>query len=237
MNFKTVQKSTASSVIVKQIIKAIEDGSLKPEEKLPPERELGKMFGVGRSSVREAISVLVALGYLKSIQGKGTFVPSTPPQKKDDDDLKFESLLEATPIFDLMESRHILEIHAVKLAAERAGAKQIKKIQQAVTAMEKSGDDIKAFYKADLEFHIAVAEASTNVFIRQLIKTLLKQSGRYQTRFMATSGETKEHTIITAKKIVDLISQGAGEDAALLMEKHLSEVDASLIDVVLKNKK
>lgn len=74
MKFALIQKNKAPVMIVRQILMSLETGEIKPEEKLPPERELAKMFGVGRSSVREAIGVLVVMGFLEVIQGKGTYV-------------------------------------------------------------------------------------------------------------------------------------------------------------------
>ena len=60
--------------IAEGLIAQIESGALCPGEQLPPERELTQMFGVGRSTLREAISALVLVGYLEVVQGRGTFL-------------------------------------------------------------------------------------------------------------------------------------------------------------------
>ena len=74
MNYKTVKRNSTREQVMKQILKSIESGQLKPGDKLPTEQQLIEMFGVGRSTIREATSTLSMLGYLQSIQGKGCFV-------------------------------------------------------------------------------------------------------------------------------------------------------------------
>lgn len=116
MKFKTIQKSSAPEIIINEIIQHIKSGELKPGNNLPTERDMSQMFGVGRSSIREAIKALVLSGYLESSQGKGTFIKKDLPVN----DLTLTNLqhaLAAEQIIELMELREILECNAVKLAA------------------------------------------------------------------------------------------------------------------------
>ena len=69
MAFVTIRKSSAPEMVAEQIIERISDGELSPGSCLPSQRELARMLGVGRSSVREAINALVVMGYLKPLQG------------------------------------------------------------------------------------------------------------------------------------------------------------------------
>jgi GntR family transcriptional repressor for pyruvate dehydrogenase complex len=236
VSFIKIKKNTAPMIIVKQIIESLENGEFKSEEKLPPERDLAKAFGVGRTSIREAIRALVVAGYLEVIQGKGIYILHNNISK-DQHGLDIQAILEASPMFDLVEARKILEIGAVRLAAERADAKQLKKVLKVAKKMEDSGDDIRIFYEADLDFHLALAEASGNAFINKMMKMLIKALHKYSDDFLATSYETKEKTILMAKKILQLIDEGNGEEAALCMGEHLGEVDTSLKDVVLEKDK
>lgn len=73
MPFKAVEKSTASRMVVEQILDSLKTGEFKLGEKLPSQKDLADLFSVGRSSVREAIKALDAMRYLDVIQGKGTF--------------------------------------------------------------------------------------------------------------------------------------------------------------------
>ncbi len=116
VKFKTIQKSSAPEIIINEIIQHIKSGELKPGNNLPTERDMSQMFGVGRSSIREAIKALVLSGYLESSQGKGTFIKKDLPVN----DLTLTNLqhaLAAEQIIELMELREILECNAVKLAA------------------------------------------------------------------------------------------------------------------------
>lgn len=233
MEFETIQRSTTPLMIVEQIQKSLETGKLKPGDKLPPERELSKMFGVGRSSVREAIRALVVMGYLEVIQGKGTFLCKDLPTNGHSTS-QLEHVLAAEPLFDLMEARQILECKVVKLAAERAEQKHIRRMHKAVARMERSGEDIKSFYEADLNFHYALAEAADNVVITEIMKLIIEKVHQHNVKFMATSLGTKEKTIQTAREIVSLVAEGAGDEAARYILEHLSVVDAKLKDVVSK---
>ena len=73
MDYKTVKRNSTPELVMKQILESIESGKLKPGDQLPTEQQLIEMFGVGRSTIREATSTLSMLGSLQSIQGKGLF--------------------------------------------------------------------------------------------------------------------------------------------------------------------
>lgn len=236
MEFEVIRRNTTPIMIVEQFLKSLESGKLIPEQKLPPERELAKMFGVGRSSVREAIGVLVVMGYLEVIQGKGTFIRRIN-SAGDYSAIPLENLISMLPIFDLMEAREILELKAAKLAADRADKQHIRGMQQAIAMMEESGADTEKFYEADLEFHSALADGTDNAFLTQMLKALVKQIHKFNVKFMDTSSETKMQTIFTSKKVVSLVAEGEGEEAAQWIYRHLNEVDGSLKDMVAERKK
>ena len=77
MKFKTIQKSSTPEIIINEIVEHVKSGQLKPGDKLPTERDMSQMFGVGRSSIREAIKGLVLSGYLESAQGKAPLSEKT----------------------------------------------------------------------------------------------------------------------------------------------------------------
>jgi len=236
MVFETIQRSTTPLMIVNQILKHLETGKLKIGDKLPSERELCKMFGVGRSSVREAIRALVVMGNLEVIQGKGTFL-SRRVEPGDSTVLFLEDTVEAVPLFDLMEAREILETKAVMLAADRVDKSDIQRIHKAITRMAESGDDIKAFYEADLEFHNALADATGNIVISEMMKVITRMVHKYRYRFMAVSYETKENTIASARQIVQALARGEGEKAAVVLLDHLGVVDTKLKNLISETAK
>ena len=78
----SVRADSAPERVVKQILKNLEAGHMQPGEQLPTQEKLAEIFGVGRSSIREATNALSIMGYLKIIQGKGTFISEKLPVDK-----------------------------------------------------------------------------------------------------------------------------------------------------------
>lgn len=97
-----MQKKSLADEVVEHIRKQIEVGELNEEEKLPTEPELMKLFGVGRSTIREAVKTLFNMGYLSVQQGRGTFVKSTISK-----DQSFEERIKRADIQELKEVRKI----------------------------------------------------------------------------------------------------------------------------------
>ena len=79
MTFETIHKRSAPEKVVEQILQKVKAGELLPGSRLPSQRELAQIMGVGRSSMREAINALVVMGYLEAIHGKGTFIRKALP--------------------------------------------------------------------------------------------------------------------------------------------------------------
>ncbi|MGO3395678.1 MAG: GntR family transcriptional regulator, partial [Serratia proteamaculans] len=108
MAYSKIRQPKLSDVIEQQLEHLILEGTLRPGEKLPPERELAKQFDVSRPSLREAIQRLEAKGLLLRRQGGGTFVQTNLWQSFSD---PLAELLADHPEsqFDLLETRHALE--------------------------------------------------------------------------------------------------------------------------------
>lgn len=182
MRYKSVKRNSTPELVMQQILKSIESGELKPGDKLPTELQLIKMFGVGRSTIREATSTLSMLGYLYSIQGKGCYV------REDLDSLKatgleLQDLQSAINILDLMEVREILECNTVRLASQRADAEAIDRIRNACLKMKENIKDLNRFIENDFEFHIALASASRNKLILELMKRIVEKVHKEYDKF------------------------------------------------------
>ena len=164
-----------SDAVAGELEKRILEGSLKPGDRLPPERELSVELGVSRPSLREAIHKLVNKGLLSTRHGGGTYVtdrlnaPFVDP---------WQDMLSGHPDLrgDVLEFRHMLEGQAAALAAERATDADIERLDAAYAAMcsAYASDDITASVDADVAFHQAIAEASHNVLIGHLTSSLLR---------------------------------------------------------------
>jgi GntR family transcriptional regulator, transcriptional repressor for pyruvate dehydrogenase complex len=159
-------KSTMSADIAKELNAMILRGDFKPGESLPPQKELAAQLGVGISTVREAVQGLVAMGLLESHPGKGTWVRPDATETLFNPSVVKARLgsLDARMVY---ETRSVIEVGLTEFAAERATPDEIERIWDALKAMHASVDDVEGFLRADLEFHLAVAEASHNDLLCQ----------------------------------------------------------------------
>ena len=167
-NMKTnsiIQKKSLAEEVAEQLQKEITEGKLKEGDKLPIEPELMKIFGVGRSTIREAIKMLLNRGYLSVQQGRGTFVESQMPTSE-----PFEQRLKRADIRDLYDVRKILEAAIAERAALRRTEQDLKEIQRYAMERKTSAKDglLKECIEADIHFHVAVAKATHNEILFEL---------------------------------------------------------------------
>lgn len=177
MKLQPISLSTIPDAIMDQIQKLITNGTLKPGDRLPNERELGEQFGVGRSSVREAMMALAAMGLLVR-RRDGTYV-NPDPSRLVWVNLIREGALSSSTVRHVFEARRIFEVGIAALAAERATPEQVEEIRAWVPS---NFDDLESFKVADLYFHAAIARAAGNPFITELysrVQEILFQTHHY----------------------------------------------------------
>jgi DNA-binding FadR family transcriptional regulator len=156
--FKPVRPPTTFEETVERLGTAIRVGLLPPGSKLPPERQLADELRISRSTLRQALNTLVQSGHLTSVRGRagGTFVADRPPLAE----------AEAEPLgrnaWATLDHRVAIEVGSVILAAERAHSSDLDALDVLVVRMDQVGDldDFEPYRRADIRFHIGVAEAS-----------------------------------------------------------------------------
>lgn len=175
MTTRTLAVSKVSDVIARDLEARILEGSLKPGDRLSPERELAVEFGVSRPSVREAIQNLVSRGLLTTRQGGGTWVTDRLDTNFSD---PWQDMVRHHPNVreDVLEFRYLLEGAAAERAAERATDLDIARLDLAFSRLEAAyaASDRAEQVAADLAFHQAIAEAAHNVMFGHLNASLLK---------------------------------------------------------------
>lgn len=164
-----------SDAVAGELEQRILEGSLRPGDRLQPERELAAELGVSRSSLREAIQKLVSRGMLSSRQGEGTFVTDRLEAAFSD---PWVNMVDSHPSVreDMLEFRHMLEAKAAECAAVRAtdaDRELLSTCYQRLKAAYES-DDLEVLVDADVRFHQAVAEASHNAIIGHMTSSLLR---------------------------------------------------------------
>lgn len=148
-------------IIIAKIRDLINHKNLEPGDKLPSERTLSEKFGVSRSVIREAIQKLEFYGLLRSIPQSGTFVSNIgiiATNGMIEDILRLDE-----PEFkSLVETRILLELKTVRLAALRRKEEDLKNLKQTLDAYIKKVLNGEDAVQEDLLFHLAIAKASKN---------------------------------------------------------------------------
>lgn len=176
--FKTIKQIRVSDEIVNQMKNLISEGTLKPGDQLPPERELIKEFGVSRPTLREALKSLVAMGFLEAKQAKRTFVKSMISERMQDP-LSLLIKTDTQKIFDLIEVRKAMEAWSAFHAARRATEEDIKQLESIIKEMKEAFEKGRNWEKEDADFHLAIAQATHNTIQTHIMSTiydLLKES-------------------------------------------------------------
>jgi len=169
-----VTKKSISDEIVQQLINLIANGDLKPGSRLPSERELCERFGAGRSSVREALRCLSIVGVLNARVAEGTSV--APDGEKFLRTLvQWRLVTELHDIENLMEVRIALESVTVAQVASKGLKSDLVTLLELMKKMEAAVNNEERFATLDLEFHIALARASENTLLFDLISMIRGQ--------------------------------------------------------------
>ena len=165
-----VRNRTTAEEIAVQLRGMIHRAELRPGERLPPERDLARMLGVSRPTLRAGISSLAAMGVLQSRPGAGTFVVEEEVSPSlDSGPLRMMASLHGFTSAEMFEARISLEMAIAALAAERATGDQIAPIAEEITEMYTSLDQPEEFLIHDMRFHQLVAAASGNRILTALM--------------------------------------------------------------------
>jgi DNA-binding FadR family transcriptional regulator len=154
--FMPVRPPTTFEETVERLGTAIRLGLLAPGSRLPPARELSAELGISRSTLREALTTLVQSGHLTAQRGRGggTFVADEPPLAE----LELEAL--DGQAWSVLEHRVAIETGATILACERAEGEDLDRLEEHVERMAGAPDDFEEYRRADIRFHLGVAEAA-----------------------------------------------------------------------------
>jgi len=227
-----------SDKVAAQLRSLIREHNLQPGDRLPAERPLAVQLGVSRTALREAIAQLASQGLLSARVGGGTYVsePAARARQAIDEPLiPYLPLFQGDPEyrFDVLEIRHALEGATAWHAALRATDEDRAKIRQAFdTMMAAHGkDDPAGEAQADAAFHLAIAEASHNLVLLQVMRGLfeLLQTNISQSREkLYTSARTFEPLSVQHREMMDGVLAGDPERARAAAHAHLEFVHTSL---------
>lgn len=179
-----IRRNSLADEVAQRLQEQISLGTYKTREKLPTEPALMETFGVGRSTIREAVRILANSGVLRVQQGLGTFVEEQTgiveplPQR-----------LKRAQFEDLDEVRQLLELKIAQKAALHRTAEDIERMKEALKKRKEYGtaNEIAACIEADIDFHVAIAQASGNSILMDLYRTVaMHLKAKFLERFKTT---------------------------------------------------
>ena len=213
--FLPVRPSTTFEETVERLGTAIRVGLLAPGSKLPPERRLAEELRISRSTVRLALAALVQSGHLTSIRGRygGAFVAERPPLHEHAEDPLGR---DARAVLDY---RVAIEAGAVILAAERAERTDLDDLDDLVERMAAPGD-FEQYRRADIRFHIGVAEAARSP---HLVTEMTEVQGQMSDLIgrIAHPEEVLTHSNAQHRSLVRLLRERDAGRAVPLMRNHI----------------
>jgi len=242
--FKTIDSekgNTTAEEVVGRLRDMIQEGELASGDRLPPERDLAKLLGVSRPTLRAGIRSLTAVGILQSRQGAGTFVAEAQESPTlDTSALRLLSALHGFTSDEMFEARLALEMSIAALAAERATSEDMAQLAEEIAGMYASLDKPEQYLVHDMRFHQTVASASSNRILTALMNMVASILFDYRSKTVKRATDLKQsaeqhHNIYRAIREHDV------EAARQAMRIHLVETQRAqrheVEDEVLENER
>lgn len=221
--YKVVRSSRLYEQIVQQIEDSILKGTLKSGDQLPSERELALKFGVSRTAVREAVKALHEKGLVEAYSGRGTFITNGTSEAVRQSINLMLRIDQTDGSESLAEVRQILEPEIAALAATRIQAPQIALMREAFSVMNSALKDPDAYIEADLDFHLALAEAAENPLILSLLDSIVGLLREQRIKIFFEEGGPERGQYHHAR-ILAAIEKRDAEASRAAMRAHLQQV-------------
>jgi GntR family transcriptional regulator, transcriptional repressor for pyruvate dehydrogenase complex len=220
-----------------KLVQLIREGQLHEGEKLPTEPQLSAMFGVGRSSIREAVQSLIGLGLIEMRPGRGAFVRRLSLNdvvRMVDGAVR----LEYGAALQLHEVRAMIEITAARLASIRRTETDLATMRDAILRYRFAGQSAHPdrLIDADLAFHEAIVVATHNdvlVTVQQSVRGLLREHRRQY----GVAGEVDARPLVIAEheEIYAAIAAGDPREAAMRMQEHMRIIWRQIEELAIRD--
>ena len=219
--FAPVTSPSTFEATVARLGTAIRLGVLEPGARLPPERELADQLQISRSTLRQALRALTESGHLTAQRGRsgGTFVAAEPPMSAGAGESELHRWRE------LLDRRTAIELGAAQLATERATAAELEPLAEHTATMRASLDDWRSFRRADVLFHIAIAEATGS---RWLVEAMTVVHGEWSELLDLAPHPTSvlEHAADQHDQIVQAFARSDADQVLRVVRDHVRGSEA-----------
>lgn len=220
-----IGSTPSSDEVARALIDYVSSGQIGPGEKLPSERQLSEAFGVGRGVIREGIKSLGVLGLVEFRHGGGTYL------RHGDSELlprviEWGLMLGERRASDLVEARRYLEQITTMLAADRCDDVHLARIEEALTGL-RTAKTTDEFVAADVAFHLAIADASGNMILANMLKSISSLLRVWIHRVMEAA-DSFEESYEEHVPVFEAIRVRDRAAAAAAMETHMTKASRRL---------
>jgi len=225
VGFETIPRNKVYQEVAKQLERRITE-ELKPGDRLPPERELVRMLGVSRSSVRDAIRSLELMGLLEPRQGIGTVVRS--PGATPVNPLATALLEKRKMVAELLDVRKMIEPPLARRAALHVSRDEIAHMEDIVARQEAKVRGGELGIEEDSEFHYGIALASGNSVVLKVVDVLMDLLRETRERSLQVEGR-QEKSLAGHRRILSALKRSDAAAAEAAMRRHLSEIEGIVL--------
>ena len=221
MPIRKVTRQSIGEQVFEQLKELIINNEWKKGEKIPSENELAASFGVSRITVRQALQKLTALGLIETRFGEGSFIKETAPGISMNQLIPIAYLNENS-LQEILEYRKVIEGNVAELAAQKASPEEIEKLEEAYKRMEQVKDDLEKFSKADLKFHLLLANMTGNSLIIQTFHIFNDVLDRAFSQIVSKRGNTAG--IYYHKLLLEAVKSRISSQAKRIMDEHMEDL-------------
>ena len=232
MSFLPIKNDKIYTIVMKQISTLVENGELQSGDRLPSEKELTMLLGVSRSSIRQAISALEAMGVVESRRGSGTVVAEgVDPDSLADLFSRAIAPIQISPL-DILECRFMFECNVAALCAERRLEVHVEKMREACAQYERNMNAGELTLAQDRLLHLAIAEGTNNASIVKLMVAISRMLSGNMWKLMHENKQREHQRQIIYldqhSRLVDAIEKRNSAMAEEVMREHLLTVRKDL---------
>lgn len=224
-SIQELSNSHRTMQVVNHVRSLIENGTLQPGDKIPPEREFARTLKISRASLRTGIGYLAAMGVMKIRHGVGTFVADGPPDFGKAS-LSLMGALHGFQTWQMFEARIILESSLAALAADRGKEEQHTAMAEEVAEMFATIDAPTDYLIHDVLFHRIIAQASGNPILAAVMETITSSMYDKRRRTVERATDLRESAEMH-REIFRAIRARKPDEAKALMDKHLRMAQAA----------
>lgn len=227
-----IERPKLSDMAAEAIVQFITDENLQSGDKLPTEKELSDRLGIGRTSIREGIRQLDAVGLLATYQGKGVYLREVSiaslfaSQKR----IPVASFLTLTKneLLDILAVRFMIESEACHLAAEQIQPHELAELRILHNAMSNPLTSREEFIGYDIQFHKQIIVASRNVILPRLFE-FIRDLYSKQLTLASMVPQALERALYFHEKILSALESKQKEEAAEYLRQHLEDTKKELM--------